>query len=184
MEGRLWSKPSFVLSSHTGRPTQKDATSRFHSSLACRREILDRIGGWLLTKRGDFDQQLIARLNAIEDPDDPPMALAYDKMQCREGEAPAEPHPCRERFFDPRCAAQTLANAHSADQRSAARQQPRPPRSSPVFSQNFRESQCHWAPPASLRSIVQLPLEPDERVPRAGVHAGTRRRRVVDRVQA
>ncbi|MFN5627173.1 MAG: hypothetical protein ACK5DM_24710, partial [Planctomyces sp.] len=87
MEGRLWSKPSFVLSSHTGRPTQKDATSRFHASLACRREILDRIGGWLLTKRGDFDQQLIARLNAIEDLDDPPMALAYDKMQCREGEA-------------------------------------------------------------------------------------------------
>jgi hypothetical protein len=27
------------------------------------------------------------------------------KTQCREGEAPAEPHPCRERFFDPRCAA-------------------------------------------------------------------------------
>ncbi|MEY3172393.1 MAG: hypothetical protein RLZZ436_306 [Planctomycetota bacterium] len=27
------------------------------------------------------------------------------KTQCREGEAPAEPHPCRERFFDPHCAA-------------------------------------------------------------------------------
>ncbi|MEY3172312.1 MAG: hypothetical protein RLZZ436_225 [Planctomycetota bacterium] len=67
-----------------------------------------------------------------------------DKTQCREGEAPAEPHPCRERFFDPRCAAKTLANAHSADQRSAARLEPRPPRSSTVFSQNFRESQCHW----------------------------------------
>ncbi len=87
MEGRLWSKPSFVLSSHTGRPTQKDATSRFHASLAFRREIFDRIGGWPLTKRGDFDQQVIARLHAIEAPDDPPMALAYDKMQCREGEA-------------------------------------------------------------------------------------------------
>ena len=102
MEGRLWSKPSFVLSSHTGRPTQKDATSRFHASLAFRREIFDRIGGWPLTKRGDFDQQVIARLHAIEAPDDPPMAVAYDKMQCREGEAPAEPHPCRERFIDPR----------------------------------------------------------------------------------
>ncbi len=56
MEGRLWSKPSFVLSSYTGRPTQKDATSRLHASLAFRREIFDRIGGWPLTKRGDFDK--------------------------------------------------------------------------------------------------------------------------------
>ena len=66
---------------------QKDATSRFLAGLAFRREILDRIGGWPLTKRGDFDQQLIARLHAIEDPGAPPMALAHDKMQCREGEA-------------------------------------------------------------------------------------------------
>jgi hypothetical protein len=71
MEGRLWSKPSFVLSSYTGRLEQEDATGRFHASLAFRREIFDRIGGWPLTKRGDFDQQLIARLNAIEPPGDP-----------------------------------------------------------------------------------------------------------------
>jgi hypothetical protein len=51
--------------------TQEDATGRFHASLAFRREIFDRIGGWPLTKRGDFDQQLIARLNAIEAPGDP-----------------------------------------------------------------------------------------------------------------
>ena len=36
-----------------------------------RREAFDRIGGWPLTKRGDFDQQLIARLTAIEAPSDP-----------------------------------------------------------------------------------------------------------------
>jgi hypothetical protein len=36
-----------------------------------RREISDRIGGWPLTKRGNFDQQLIARLHAIEAPGDP-----------------------------------------------------------------------------------------------------------------
>jgi hypothetical protein len=46
MEGRLWSKPSFVLSSYTGRLEQEDATGRFHASLAFRREIFDRIGGW------------------------------------------------------------------------------------------------------------------------------------------
>ena len=43
MEGRLWSKPSFVLSSYTGRLEQEDATGRFHASLAFRREIFDRI---------------------------------------------------------------------------------------------------------------------------------------------
>jgi len=68
MEGRLWSKPSFVLRSYTGRPTQNDATGRFHASLAFRREIFDRIGGWPLTKRGDIDQQLMVRLHAIEAP--------------------------------------------------------------------------------------------------------------------
>ncbi|MGV2337682.1 MAG UNVERIFIED_CONTAM: hypothetical protein LVR18_27560 [Planctomycetaceae bacterium] len=53
------------------------------------------------------------------------------RWQCREGEAPAEPNPCRdERFIDPCCFAKTLAIACSADQRSAARQKPRPPRSS------------------------------------------------------
>ena len=66
MEGRLWSKPSFVLSSYTGRLEQQDATGRFHASLGFRREIFDRVGGWPLTNRGDFDQQLIARLHAIE----------------------------------------------------------------------------------------------------------------------
>ena len=50
---------------------QEDAAGRFLASLAVRREIFDRIGGWPLTKRGDFDQQLIARLNAIERPGDP-----------------------------------------------------------------------------------------------------------------
>jgi hypothetical protein len=67
----VWSKPSFVLSSYTGRLEQEDATGRFHASLACRREIFDRIGGWPLTRRGDFDQQLSARINAIEAPGNP-----------------------------------------------------------------------------------------------------------------
>jgi hypothetical protein len=66
--GRLWSKPSSVLSTYTGKHELEDATGRFHASLAFRREVFDRIGGWPLTKRGDFDQQLIARLHAIEVP--------------------------------------------------------------------------------------------------------------------
>jgi len=62
-----------------------------------------------------------------------------------QGEVPAEPHPCRERFIDPCCAAKTLASDHSVAQRSAARQELRRPKSSTVFSQNFREPQGHWA---------------------------------------
>jgi hypothetical protein len=62
-------------------------------------------------------------------------------------------HPCGERFIDPRCFAKTLSIAHSADQCSAARQEPRHPRSSPVFSKNFREAQCHWASARPLRCV-------------------------------
>jgi len=60
-----------VLSRDAERLEQEDASDRFHGSLAFRHEIFDCIGGWPLTKRGDFDQQLIARLNAIEPPGDP-----------------------------------------------------------------------------------------------------------------
>jgi hypothetical protein len=38
---------------------------------AFRRELFDRIGGWTMTRRGDFDQQLIAQQTAIEAPGDP-----------------------------------------------------------------------------------------------------------------
>ncbi|MFM7925117.1 MAG: hypothetical protein ACKPJJ_33230, partial [Planctomycetaceae bacterium] len=60
-----------VLSSDTGRLEQEGATGRFHASLAFRRGIFDRIGGWPLTRRGNFDQQLLARLSDIEAPGDP-----------------------------------------------------------------------------------------------------------------
>ena len=58
-------RSSSVLSTYTGKHEVEDAIGRFHASLAFRREVFDRIGGWPLTKRGDFDQQLIARLTAI-----------------------------------------------------------------------------------------------------------------------
>jgi hypothetical protein len=74
---------------------------------------------------------------------------------CREGEAPAEPHPCRERFIDPCCGAKMLASDYRVDQRSAARQEPRRPRSSPVFSQNFREPQGQWRQPAGKEPCLR-----------------------------
>ena len=71
MEGHLWSKPSKVLSDYTGQIQEEDATGRFHASLAFTRNALEQVGGWPLTLRGDFDQQLISRLNGFGIPGDP-----------------------------------------------------------------------------------------------------------------
>ena len=71
MEGHLWSKPSKVLSDYTGQIQEEDATGRFHASLAFTRQAFEQVGGWPLTLRGDFDQQLIARLNTIGPAGDP-----------------------------------------------------------------------------------------------------------------
>jgi glycosyltransferase involved in cell wall biosynthesis len=65
MKNHLWSKPSKVLSDYTGQIEEEDATGRFHASLALSRHAFDQCGGWPLTMRGDFDQQLIARLNSL-----------------------------------------------------------------------------------------------------------------------
>ena len=71
MEGRLWSKPSKVLSDYTGDVKEEDATGRFHASLALTRSAFEQVGGWPLTLRGDFDQQLIARLSSVGIPGNP-----------------------------------------------------------------------------------------------------------------
>jgi hypothetical protein len=62
MKGHLWSKPSKVLSDYTGQIEEEDATGRFHCSLAFTRQAFENARGWPVTLRGDFDQQLIARL--------------------------------------------------------------------------------------------------------------------------
>lgn len=71
MNGHLWSKPSKVLSDYTGQIEAEDASGRFHAILAFTRQAFEQVGGWPLTLRGDFDQQLIARLNAIGRAGDP-----------------------------------------------------------------------------------------------------------------
>lgn len=71
MVGHLWSKPSKVLSDYTGEIREEDASGRFHASLAMMRHGFEECGGWPLTLRGDFDQQLIARLNGLGSPGDP-----------------------------------------------------------------------------------------------------------------
>lgn len=66
-----WSHPSNVWSTYTGKLAQEGAAGRFHAALAFRRDFLESIGGWPDTKRGDFDQQIIARARQVEPPADP-----------------------------------------------------------------------------------------------------------------
>src|SRR3990167_358472 len=66
-----WSKPSLVWSAYHNPLQIEAATGRFHGSLAIRRDLLDRIGGWVQTKRADFDQQMISRLAQEELPGNP-----------------------------------------------------------------------------------------------------------------
>jgi hypothetical protein len=74
-----------------------------------------------------------------------PLNSQTTTVSSSQGEAPAAPHPCRERCTDPCCSVKTPAITHSADHRSVARHEPRPPESSPVQPRNSRELQCHWA---------------------------------------
>lgn len=66
-----WSKPREVLSTYTRQPLVESAAGRFHGSIAIGADMLRTIGGWPLTLRADFDQQIIATLQANHSPADP-----------------------------------------------------------------------------------------------------------------
>lgn len=67
-DGASWSHPRLVGSLYTGTLAQEPAAGRFHSALAFRRDAWESIGGWPLTRRLDFDQQLMWRLHAAYGP--------------------------------------------------------------------------------------------------------------------
>ena len=66
--GAEFSKADFVLGDYlfpqTGKLIEEGARGRFHSSMAIRKSLLERVGGWPDTKRADFDQQLMSKLYA------------------------------------------------------------------------------------------------------------------------
>ena len=66
-----FSKPSRVLSLYTGTLQEEAGAGRFHASIAFTREAYETAGGWPLTKRGDFDQQLLTRLSQAATTVDP-----------------------------------------------------------------------------------------------------------------
>ena len=65
------SKPSRVISTYPGHPIEENAEGRFHASIAFAREAFINCGGWPLTNRADFDQQLLQRLSAVSEIADP-----------------------------------------------------------------------------------------------------------------
>ena len=66
-----FSKPSRVRSHVEGAWHEEAAAGRFHASIAFRRAALRAVGGWPLTPRGDFDQQLLSRLAELGPSGDP-----------------------------------------------------------------------------------------------------------------
>ena len=71
LEHASWSQPSVVWSDFPGDLIQEGSLGRFHGSLAIRGSTLTRIGGWPLTRRPDFDQQLMGLLRDQSEPGDP-----------------------------------------------------------------------------------------------------------------
>ena len=57
-----FSKPSRVFSTHSNIVHEEEAGGRFHGSIAFTRSTFETLGGWPLTRRGDFDQQFISGL--------------------------------------------------------------------------------------------------------------------------
>lgn len=63
-----WAHPLRVWSTYTGRPELESAAGRFHGSLALRADFCREVGGWIATRRADFDQQMLARCAAAGRP--------------------------------------------------------------------------------------------------------------------
>lgn len=72
-----WCKPSKVKSLYGGKLNIEDSAGRFHASIACWCRNLRHVGGWPITQTGDFDQQLIKRLET-ECPASDPIALGFE----------------------------------------------------------------------------------------------------------
>lgn len=69
--GAGYSKPRQVLSTYPGHVVTEDAAGRFHASIGFTRDLFDRVGGWPLTRRADFDQQFMSILSSAGPAADP-----------------------------------------------------------------------------------------------------------------
>jgi len=70
LEERDWCHPSRVYSVYNGFNVE-NAAGRFHAAMAARLDAIRELGGWFPTRRADFDQLMLARLqNAFGSPAD------------------------------------------------------------------------------------------------------------------
>ena len=60
-----FSKPSQVLSDYPGHLVTEGAAGRFHGSIAFRRTLWERAGGWPLSHQANFDQQMLSHFAAV-----------------------------------------------------------------------------------------------------------------------
>lgn len=68
-----FTKPSKVLSLYSGRIEDESAAGRFHASIGLSVNLFHQVGGWVVTRQANFDQQFIQVLTqaaGISDPCD------------------------------------------------------------------------------------------------------------------
>ncbi len=73
LQSSQWVHPETVLSTYDGLH-RESAAGRFHGSLAIRGDLLSRLGGWVPTRRADFDQQQISQCARVGGPPGRPIA--------------------------------------------------------------------------------------------------------------
>jgi len=72
--GRLWSKPSRVLSLYTSQLEEEPAAGRFHASICLTRKAWEQVK-WPTHGRADFDQEFMARLHKMCGPPADPLDI-------------------------------------------------------------------------------------------------------------
>lgn len=60
-----FSKPSQVLSDYPGHMITEKSDGRFHGSVAFRRTLWERAGGWPLSHQANFDQQMLSHFAKV-----------------------------------------------------------------------------------------------------------------------
>lgn len=76
-EAAPWAKAQEVWSTYTGKPEIESSAGRFWASIVFTADSLAAAGGFVMTKRADFDQQFLSRLQKFHGPPATPAELTY-----------------------------------------------------------------------------------------------------------
>lgn len=72
-----WAKPPEVWSTYTGKPVIENAAGRFWASIGFTADALAQAGGFVMTKRGDFDQLFLRRMGDTHGPPRPALPTGF-----------------------------------------------------------------------------------------------------------